>query len=73
MIDTLTLLSNIVSIFSIPLSVLKLKSIHFKSNLENSSSYKISSIESHTCALEAHKYAAKLRKFCGWMNFPSYS
>ena len=42
-----------------------LKSILFKSNLENSSSHKISQNGPHICVLVACKYAAYLGKFCG--------
>ena len=43
----------------------KLKSILFKSNFENSSNHKISSIGPHICVPPARKYVAQLRKFCG--------
>ena len=50
-----------------------IKSILFKSNLENSSSHKISSNGSHNCALEPRKYANIKEIYRGSMNFPSYS
>ena len=51
----------------------RLKSIFYKSNLENPSAFKIFPNGPHICALDARKYAAHLRKFSRQMNFPSDS
>ena len=50
----------------------RLKSVFYKSNLENPSAFKISPNGPHICALDARKYAAHLGKFWRQMDFPCY-
>ena len=50
-----------------------IKSIFYKSNLENPTAIKIFSNGPHICALDARKYAALLVKFWRQKDFPSYS